>query len=170
MRDDADLDKCVELAQVVHQVDGYPYYLPGDLREFLAARGATAAWVAESDREVVGHVALHSWSSAAVMSLASHVSGQPAERLGFVARLLVAPASRRQGIGRSLLLTATDHAVARGLWPVLDVAVHHDTAIALYEKCGWVRVGEVFVRFGHGGGLDEFVYFGPTLGKQENLE
>jgi len=161
-RTETDLDGLVQIAGVVHDVDGYPLYLPGDLRTFLASADATHAWVAEMDGEVVGHVALHHRSSCAVMALASEAAGRPPERLGVIARLLVAPPARGKGIGRCLLRTATDAARGQGLYPVLDVAVHHAAAIKLYEASGWERAGRVTVTFGHGGALDEYVYLGPS--------
>lgn len=122
---------------------------------------ALAVWVAERDGEIIGHVALLARSSRAVLTLASEVLKQPPDRFGLVARLLVSPGARREGVGRSLLNTAAGNAAGRGLWPILGVATHFHAAINLYEKCGWVRVGEVTVRFSEGEALDEFVYVGP---------
>ncbi|CAN5296759.1 hypothetical protein BH20ACT3_BH20ACT3_07090 [soil metagenome] len=161
-RTDDDLDACERLAGVVHRVDGYPVYLPDDLRSFIATPDAHAAWMAEHHGEGVGHVALHPRSSEVVMALASEVTGRPPERLGVVARLLVDPAARGLGVGRALLAAATDGAGERGLWPVLDVATHYGPALRLYEACDWVRAGQVTVTFRHGGTLDEYVYLGPA--------
>jgi GNAT superfamily N-acetyltransferase len=157
-RTDADLEGCERLARAVHDLDGYPPYLPGDLRSFVASLGAIAAWVAEVDSDLVGHVALHPDSSDAVMNFASQVTGQPADRFGVVARLLVSLATRREGVGRSLLDTAAAHAVDRGLRSVLDVATGFRGAIRLYESCGWVRAGMVSVRMNADFTLDEYVY------------
>lgn len=157
-RTDADLEGCEQLARVVHDLDGYPPYLPGDLRTFVASPNAIAAWVAEVGSDLVGHVALHPDSSDAVMGCASEVTGQPPDRFGVIARLLVSPAARREGIGRSLLNTATAHAVDCGLRPMLDVATRFDGAIRLYESCGWVRAGIVSVRLDANFTLDEYVY------------
>jgi GNAT superfamily N-acetyltransferase len=159
-RSDGDLDRCADLARVVQQRDGYPPHVPSELRRFIAPPDAIAAWVAESTAEIVGHASLHRTSSDEVMALASQVTGRPAEELGVVARLFVSPAARRSGVGLSLLSTATADAVARGLWPILDVGAHFAPAINLYEKCGWVRAGEVAVPF-RGQTLREFVYLGP---------
>jgi hypothetical protein len=44
------------LARVVHDRDGYPIYLPTDLQAFLVFADAYGAWVAEQDRQLLGHV------------------------------------------------------------------------------------------------------------------
>jgi GNAT superfamily N-acetyltransferase len=160
-RSGADLDACARVAAAVHHRDGYPRYLPGDLRSFLASRDAYRAWVAERDGLVVGHVALHPRSSAPVMEMASAALGQPPERLGVIARLLVSPDVRGAGAGLALLEAATREALARDLWPVLDVDVDLPAAIALYERCGWTRAGQVSVRFRDGTSLTEYVYLCP---------
>jgi ribosomal protein S18 acetylase RimI-like enzyme len=160
-RSDADLGACAALAGAVHESDGYPRYLPGDLRSFIASRDAYQAWVAEQDGRVVGHVALHSRSSGAAVAVAREALGQPPERLGFIARLLVSPDARGAGAGRALLEVATQAAIGRGLSPVLDVDATAAPAIALYERCGWTRAGQITARFSDGNELTEFVYLGP---------
>ena len=161
-RTDADVAPCERLARDVHILDGYPVYLPDDdLAAFLVTPGALGAWVAELHGGVAGHVALHPRSSDAVMERASAGVGAPPEGLAVVARLLVGPEFRGQGIGRLLLRAAAQEAEARGLWPVLDVAKDLRSAIAVYESCGWVRVGEVTVRLPDGRDLEEFVYVAP---------
>jgi GNAT superfamily N-acetyltransferase len=159
-RIDADLDQCVAVAQAVHQLDHYPLYLPTDLRTFLDSPDAHGAWVAEVDDKVVGHVALHRRTTAAAMDLASETVRQPVDQLGIVARLLVAPSSRRQGGGQALLDVASRAAVGRGLWPVLDVVTSLPDAVRLYEKCGWTRAGEVTVDLGDALTINEYVYIG----------
>jgi ribosomal protein S18 acetylase RimI-like enzyme len=165
-RTDNDLAGCVELARAVHERDGYPHYLPGDLRDFLVTPDAYGTWVAERDRRIVGHVALRRRTAPAPMDLASAATGQPASRLGVISRLLVAPDARREGVGRRLLERGWREAVNRGLRPVLDVAVDLTGAIRLYESCGWVRAGAVTSTFRDGNSLDEYVYLGPPLGHQ----
>jgi len=52
-RADADLPACVQLARAVHERDGYPHYLPGDLREFLVlpdAYGGVGGGAERADR------------------------------------------------------------------------------------------------------------------------
>ena len=156
------MDACVRIAEQVHHLDGYPAYLPGgDLRGFLVSNEALGAWITELDGDVVGHVALHLRSSRSVLELASTSLGLPIESLAVVARLLVAPGARRQGVGRALLMAATYEARSRGLWPVLDVATDSTAAIALYEQCGWSRAGDVRVVLPDGSTLEEAVFLGP---------
>jgi GNAT superfamily N-acetyltransferase len=160
-RNDADFDALVEIARVVHQRDGYPVYLPTDLRGFLCWPDAFAAWVAEVDGAVAGHVALHPRSTDAVMAVASEAARLPEERLAVVARLLVAPPARGHGLGRRLLETAEAEAHRRERWPVLDVAVGLTDAIRLYEQSGWTWAGKAVFRGPKAFVVDEFVYLGP---------
>jgi GNAT superfamily N-acetyltransferase len=160
-RTEADLDRCVALAAAVHELDGYPPYLPTDLRTFLDSPDAYGAWVVEHGDEIAGHVALHRRTLAPVMTMAAEALQQLVERLGVVARLLVAPTGRRRGVGRTLLDVAAADAIARGLYPVLDVVTQFQAAIRLYEACGWTRVGEVAVGLPDGSSITEHVYLGP---------
>jgi GNAT superfamily N-acetyltransferase len=151
------------MAEEVRDHDGYPVHLPaGDYLGFLVSDEALGTWVSEEDGVIIGHVALHRRSSAPVLDLASRALGLPADRLGVVARLMVDPGHRGRGIGRALLETATDASWERGLWPVLDVVADSAGAIALYERCGWTRAGEVTVTFRSGPTLEEAVFLGPV--------
>ncbi|MHB1445446.1 MAG: GNAT family N-acetyltransferase [Acidimicrobiales bacterium] len=162
-REDADLPACVEVARVVHDLDGYPPFLPGGAFDrFLISREAINAWVAEDSSGILGHVALHRSSSQPVMEAATASLGLPEDRLGVVARLLVAPQARRVGLGRQMLSTATDEAHGLELAPILDVGVRFTRAVALYESCGWERLAQVEVRLPDGTILHEYVYAGPA--------
>lgn len=160
-RTNDDLEQAVGLAELVHELDGYPRYLPGDLLSFLASDDALSSWVATAGHELVGHVALHRRTSPQAMALASVATELPPERLAVVARLMVAPTARRAGVGRKLLQQATAEAVDRGLIPILDVVTAHLAAIRLYERCGWSNAGRVVAQFDDGQSLEEFVYLCP---------
>jgi hypothetical protein len=70
-RTDADLQDCELLGRVVHQVDGYPPYLPdGNIGRFIRSPSALAAWVAHRTGQLAGHIALNDTSSAPVLTLA----------------------------------------------------------------------------------------------------
>ena len=154
-----DIEACEAVFRAVHRLDGYPPCLPGDFLSFIFSP-AVEAWVADIDGRVVGQVALHESGSGPVMTLASEVTGQPVDRLAVVARLAVAPEFRRQGAGRALLRAATDAALEKGFWPVLEVVTRFAGAISLYESCGWRRAGELTVQFDDLR-LDEVVFVGP---------
>jgi GNAT superfamily N-acetyltransferase len=157
-RTDADLDSIDALARTTHEVDGYPVRLPPDLRAFLVGPDELAAWVAEAEGQVVGHVALHARCSRPSLEVALRATGRREEDLAAVARLLVSPATRRRGIGRLLLRAATTEATARGLLPVLEVVRQHQSAVGMYEALGWERVGAAELRLPDDLVLDLFVY------------
>lgn len=138
-RQDSDIPACAELVRDVDIRDHYPRLLPGEPRSFLVSSGAYGCWVAESGGTVAGHVALLSHGVRPAVQLAGSALGRPAGQLAVVARLLVPPRFRGRGAGRLLLDAASGAALARGLWPVLDVDTALAPAIALYESCGWVR-------------------------------
>ena len=161
-REAADLSGLVEIAEAVNRLDGYPPYFPDrDFVAFLVSDDALAAWVAEVDGRLGGHVALHGRSSKKVMEAAGTALSVPQDRLGVVARLLVAPDLRRAGIGRALLDTAAESCRARGLRPILDVGVALTKAVSLYDSAGWQRLGQVTVQFGGRFTFDEFIYAAP---------
>lgn len=109
-----DLDACVEALRLVHDADAYPLNWPADPRAWL--QPADAAWVAELDGEVVGHVA---------------VQGHE------LCRLFVVPAARRLpwSVGRSLIEQVRAH--ASGKLTLNVVEEQRSGAVAFYEATGW---------------------------------
>lgn len=162
-RSHADGEALEAIAIETHALDGYPKYLPADMRAFVMEADALRAWVAEEDGEVIGHVALHLHSAPEVMNLARSATRLDDSRLVVLARLLVAPAARRHGVGRALVETATAEATRLGRRAILDVVTEHKEAIALYERGGWNQVGEVEWCLPDGRPLREFVYVSPSL-------
>jgi len=159
----ADADALLRIAERVHAVDGYPPYLPGgDLQALLFEKEPLAAWVVDADGAPVGQVALHRRTSRSAMALAAEALAVDADRLAVVARLLVSPEHRRRGAAKALLATAARAAVDRGWWPILDVATTLHAAIALYERCGWIRAGEVDVVLPTGASVREVVFLAPV--------
>jgi len=163
----SDLGGCLELARLVKELDGYPPRGPVDLERFMAPPQELAAWVAETDSGLVGHVALHRTGAGVTMAMAAAHAGRASDELAVVARLFVGPAARRGGAARALLHKAVADAHGRGLRPVLDVATHFGAAVDLYESCGWRRAGVVTIEFDgaefdHAPSLDCYVYVGPA--------
>jgi GNAT superfamily N-acetyltransferase len=149
------------IAFETHRIDGYPKYLPTDLRSFIVEPEAIGAWVADLGGEVIGHVALHPRSVPEVMKVVLSATQLHGDRVAVLARLLVSPSARRLGIGRALLEHAAGAASRLGLRAVLDVVDQHRDAIALYERAGWTRVGQVDWKLPDGRPLREFVYVSP---------
>ncbi len=169
-RTDGDLDACVQLAQTVQAVDRYPHRVPAEWDVFVATPGALHAWVAEDDTgTIIGHVALHPHTTKQAVGLACEMLLVGPDSLGVVARLFVAASARRKGVASALLETAAAEARARGLVPVLDVALDLTAAIALYDRVGWQRIGQVAHEFEDGEKLDELVYVAPdaTIRKRD---
>lgn len=151
------------LARRVHQLDGYPVYMPDDdFLAFVVSEQALDGWVAVDQEQVVGHVALHRRSSPGVVALAASRLGLQASEVGVVARLLVAPEQRRTGLGRRLLGHASDECRRRQLAPILDVVDGTGPAIALYEHAGWRHLGTVSFTLPDGSELTEHVYAAPN--------
>jgi GNAT superfamily N-acetyltransferase len=161
IRTEADMDQLVPMARVVEASDGYPTRRPLDFAAFLASPDALAAWVAEHEGAIVGHVALHRRSLSVVMDQAAALLGREPSGLAVVARLLVDPALRRAGVGRALLATAANDAHRQGLHPILDVVTSYQAANQLYRACGWRNTGEVTMAFPDGTTLQSYVYVGP---------
>ena len=138
IREAADLAACVAVLRRVYEASGYPSRWPDDPGGWLTPRGLVAAWVAEHDGLIAGHVAL---VRGVRLECLLRATGLTPGELGGIARLYVDPAVRRQGLARALLEAATDSALAHGLQPVLDVVAEGRPAIALYERAGWQLVG-----------------------------
>jgi GNAT superfamily N-acetyltransferase len=162
-RSDGDWDQLIRLAREVGRVDGYPIYLPDDdFERFLREPPSLAAWVAENDDGIAGHVALNAHCSSEIGALLV-TAGIPIERAGIVARLFVGPDRRRQGTARHLLDNAAAAARGLGLIPVLDVVDDFKAAIALYRNAGWTSIGDVLVHMPDGTNLTEIVFRGPDM-------
>ena len=139
VRESGDLEGCVALTRLVHEVDRYPLILQANIAEFLSSSRLVVAWVAQLGGRIVGHVALHRGSSSPMASMVSEALSVEPELVGVLSRLMVSPSVRRGGVGRRLLGTAAGEAVRRGLTPALDVVTSDAAAITLYERAGWHR-------------------------------
>ena len=138
IREPADLPACVAVLRRVHKISGYPSRWPDDPGGWITPRGLVAAWVAEHDGEIAGHVALVRGMR---LECLLRATGLTPDELGGITRLYVDPAGRRKGLARALLDSATESAATHGLQPVLDVVAGSRPAIALYEQAGWRFVG-----------------------------
>ncbi|MGW3288839.1 N-acetyltransferase family protein [Streptomyces sp. NPDC001002] len=136
-RTDHDLSRCVEVLAAVHEHSGYPVNWPARPASWLTPDSLLAAWVAELDGRVVGHVGLSRSGEGDVapgLWSARHGTGTDT---AVVSRLFVSPDARGHGIGAALMDRAVGEARARGLHAVLDVVASDTAATALYERLGW---------------------------------
>jgi GNAT superfamily N-acetyltransferase len=125
---------------------GYPLRdpLPFPVEEFLHRDDADAAWVAELDGGLVGHVCRtrgRPGDDASVESSAcARALGCRVEDLGWVSSLFVGLEGRGLGIGRQLLAAVVADLRRAGLGPCLEVVPAHDAALRLYTSSGWQEV------------------------------
>ncbi|MFF2074961.1 GNAT family N-acetyltransferase [Kitasatospora sp. NPDC058162] len=138
----ADLADCVRALGDVHATDGYPAEWPERPAAWLTPDGLLAAWVAEADGRIAGHVGLiRSGPGDLAPGLWSLRTGGRPELTALIGRLYVAPAARGLGAGTRLLAHAVVHARTLGLHPVLDVLATDTAALALYRRLGWTLLG-----------------------------
>ncbi|GAB3402210.1 GNAT family N-acetyltransferase [Massilia agilis] len=93
------------------------------------AKGESAVFVAEKDRQAVGFVQLYpSFSSVS------------AGRVYVLNDLFVAPEARRGNVARALMHAAAEYARGKGALRLsLSTGINNEKAQALYESEGWVR-------------------------------
>jgi len=106
------------------------------------ARAAVEPMVAEAEagRRVLLAAFLDSELLGTVQVLLAFPPNQP--HRGEIAKMLVHRSARNRGIGRLLMEQAEDVERAEGkTLLVLDTA--NGTAARLYERCGWIKVGEI---------------------------
>lgn len=131
----------------------YPFRwpLPFPTQEFIARPQELAAFVAELEGVVVGHVCVqsvqgqaltHAHDDDALDRAWSRGHGRPVTELATVSALFTALSARGHGAGGALLDTAVEWIRGQGMAPCLDVVPAHSVALQVYEARGWTRVGE----------------------------
>ena len=105
-----------------------PEEMAGRIREKMAAEGSFFL-MAERDPVVMS-----------LLSFTRH-PGELTTHCGEIG-MGVVPAARRLGVGRAVLQRALVVADAAGVWNIrLSVRTYNKAAIALYETCGFRRIG-----------------------------
>lgn len=167
-----DTQTLVTLADAVRRVDRWPPHRIGPAGSFLFGQAPIAAFVAEHEGLVIGHVAVHERSAGNVMTTASEALGIDQSNLAVIARLFVAPAFRGLGTGLKLLDVAAQAASSAHRHPILDVWTELAGAISLYERAGWRRLCGVNFTFSQpcgreclhsGDAIQSFVYAAPRV-------
>ena len=129
-------------AVVVDCVEGgasVSYLAPFSLDD---ARAAVEPMVADAERggRVILGAFLNGELVGTVQVLLAFPPNQP--HRGEIAKMLVHRSARNRGIGQLLMEHAEEAARAEGkTLLVLDTA--NGTAARLYERCGWIKVGEI---------------------------
>jgi GNAT superfamily N-acetyltransferase len=107
-------------------------------REWIDGPDVLAAYVADRDGEIVGHVAVTLVGGDTATDLRwREVTGHPVTDLAGVGQLFVRPSFRGGGIGRSLVDAALADIGSRGLVPVLEVITDARLAPAYAHGHGW---------------------------------
>lgn len=159
-RRDDDLASAGRALVRVHEANGYPVEGVSDPVGWLTPATLINAWVAELDGRVVGHVSLAAGDGEDAAKLWRKQSGSE-ESLAALERLFVAPEARGQGLGDRLVQVAMEEADRLGLRLVLDVMTKDQAAIRLYERLGWIRIGEISHGVPDGSTVPAFGYVAP---------
>ena len=122
----------------------YPFRnpLPFPVEQFVQRPGELAAWVAEEDGRVVGHVSVTEVGEHHLGPRWAEAVGRTVPELAAVSVLVVDPEVTGRGIARSLLDTCEQHARELGRVPVLEVLSLQQRAAGVYASRGWRAIGE----------------------------
>lgn len=151
-RRDGDLSTLLPILQRTHETQRYPMRAAAVRADWLAAPNELAAWVAEHQGAVVGHIALHPTASPGQDPGADDASAQwqratgvAADRLAVVSRLMTDGSV--PGSGTALLAHAVNAARSEGRAPVLLVDPS-SAALGFYRRRGWHRIGTAAQQWG----------------------
>jgi GNAT superfamily N-acetyltransferase len=139
-----DIAVLVDVLAAQQPHSGYPqnWPLPFPVESFIARSDEDAAWAAELDGRVVGHVAVARVQPGLEADLWTAGTGRSREELAVVAVLFVDHTVQGRGVGKALLATAVAAIRESGRTPVLDVVQETTSAVELYRRTGWQVVGE----------------------------
>lgn len=132
----------------VHATDGYPVEGVSRPEEWLTPPGFIAAWIAEIEGKIVGHVAISRSNGEEAVSLWLNRSKTEPDKVAVLARLFVVPGARNRTLGENLTCAAVEYAKANGMRLVLDVMAKDTAAIRLYSRLGWMELGSAVHTFG----------------------
>lgn len=144
LRQEADLEQCASLMKEVYTSDGYPVEGADDARKFLSDPKIQAAWIAEREGNIIGHVCINKptpGDASVALWWQQHGTKEPIAVLG---RLFLHREARSSGLAAKLLDAAVSWASNRGLRLVLFALTRIPAPIRFYERQGWHRFGETY--------------------------
>ncbi len=135
----ADVPGLVALLAEQQPTSRYPlrWPLPFPVEQFLVRSTEEAAWVAEVDGVLAGHVAVTLPTGELAEAFAR---AHPGREVAEVSVLFTGLAARGSGVGGRLLDTAVAAIRDGGRTPALDVLPGHSVAVQVYRHRGWVEV------------------------------
>lgn len=136
-----DITQLAEILAAQQRFSRYPFRwpLPFPVEQFIVRESEEAAWVAERDGRLVGHVSVGRPRADLAAAFAA-VTG--AADVATVSVLFVDRSAQGSGVGGRLLDTAVGWAREHRRLPVLDVFPSHGAALAVYRHRGWHEVGQ----------------------------
>lgn len=102
LRREADISQCAEVLRAVHERDGYPVQGVDNPEDFLQGNTVRAAWVAEKEGRIIGHVSAGDAPDDDV-SVSLWRKRRPHDRVAVLGRLFVHPEYRSSGAARCLV-------------------------------------------------------------------
>lgn len=159
--ENADLASAASALIDVHTTDGYPVEGVDQPEVWIRSADVMAAWVAELDGSIVGHVAIMRPHGEDAVSLWMQQSGDNEDRIAVLARLFVVKTARKHAAGERLMQAAMSYGSEHGIRLVLDVMTKDAAAIRLYERLGWREIGRAPHHYGNGRSIDAVCYVAP---------
>lgn len=161
VRETSDLPNLIKILRAVYAVSGYPVIGIDDPIPFIAPPDSLQAWVATLNRQIVGQIVVMKPSPEDQAVEAFLKQGGQLSQVGSVVRLFVDPRVHGVGLGKMLIRHAVSWAGGVGKRLVLYVLDKDMSAMGLYEKLGWTRIGEGTFQNPEGKIWTSFSYISP---------
>ncbi|OTB12872.1 hypothetical protein K445DRAFT_320699 [Daldinia sp. EC12] len=158
-RTDGDIAACFQVLDVVYNDSGYPVEGVGDPAKFF--KKDEAAWIAEVDGTVVGHIALAEGTAGNVAVDLWQKEHPEDTQVAVIGKLFVHPDNRRGGTASRLISTAVREARGRGQRLLMFALIKDQDAIRLYRKLGWQYFGNATYKWGEGNEMDAEFFASP---------
>ncbi|MER7956860.1 GNAT family N-acetyltransferase [Streptomyces sp. NPDC096030] len=158
---ESDLPGAAAALVSVHATDGYPVEGVEDPEGWIQSPHVQAAWISESDGKIVGHVSVMRPQGEDAVAMWQEQSGDNDDHVAVLARLFVLQEARKHALGEQLMRAAMTWAQGQGIRLVLDVMTKDTSAIRLYQRLGWIKIGETTHTFGDDQHTDAICFVAP---------